>query len=73
MEWAALPPLWIWNTARWGDRVLEIVQAIKSGMRPKNFIGLSTAETKREHLASLQVRHGSTTTRQRVRSAAEIW
>ena len=44
------------------DRVQEIVQAIRSGMRPKNFIGLSTAETKREHLASLKARHASTTT-----------
>lgn len=44
------------------ERVLEIVQTIKIGMRPKNFIGLSTAETKREHLTSLKDRHASTTT-----------
>lgn len=41
------------------EQVLEIVQVIKSGMRPKNFLGLSTAETKREHLASLQQRHAN--------------
>lgn len=39
------------------EQVLEIVQAIKTGMRPKNLLGLSTAETKREHLASLKDRH----------------
>jgi hypothetical protein len=44
------------------EQVVEIVQAIKSGMRPKNFLGLSTRETKREHLASLKERHDSTTT-----------
>ena len=44
------------------DQVLAIVEAIKTGMRPKNFLGLSTRETKREHLASLQERHSSTTT-----------
>jgi len=44
------------------ERVLEIVESIKTGMRPKGFLGLSTAETKREHLASLKERHGSTTT-----------
>ena len=38
-------------------RVVEIEQAIRSGMRPKNFLGLSTRETKREHLASLSERH----------------
>lgn len=40
------------------ERVFEIVQAIKSGMLPKNFLGLSTAATKRQHLASLRQRHG---------------
>jgi predicted RNA-binding Zn-ribbon protein involved in translation (DUF1610 family) len=44
------------------ERVMEIVQTIKIGMRPKNFIGLSTAETKREHLDSLKNRHASTKT-----------
>ena len=44
------------------EQVVEIVQAIKSGMRPKSFLGLSTRETKQEHLASLKGRHGSTTT-----------
>lgn len=44
------------------DQVTTIVEAIKTGMRPKNFLGLSTRETKREHLASLQERHSSTTT-----------
>jgi restriction system protein len=44
------------------ERVLEIVESIKTGMRPKGFLGLSTAETKREHLASLKDRHSSTTT-----------
>lgn len=44
------------------EQVAEIVEAIKTGMRPKNFLGLSTRETKREHLASLKERHGSTTT-----------
>lgn len=44
------------------EQVLKIVQAIKSGMRPKGFLGLSTSETKREHLASLKDRHASITT-----------
>lgn len=44
------------------ERVPEIVQAIKTGMRPKGFLGLTTAQTKREHLASLQARHASTST-----------
>ena len=44
------------------DQVLAIVEAIKTGMRPKTFLGLSTRETKQEHLASLQARHGSTST-----------
>ncbi len=44
-----------------GDQVATIVEAIKTGMRPKNILGLSTRETKREHLASLQERHSSTT------------
>lgn len=43
------------------EQVGTIVDAIRAGMRPKNFLGLSTRETKREHLASLQDRHGSTT------------
>jgi restriction system protein len=43
------------------ERVPEIVAAIKNGLRPKNFLGLSTGETKREHLASLTERHSSTT------------
>jgi len=43
------------------EQVPLIVQAIKTGMRPKNFLGLSTRETKREHLASLTERHSSTT------------
>lgn len=43
------------------DQVATIVEAIKTGMRPKNILGLSTRETKREHLASLQERHSSTT------------
>lgn len=42
-------------------QVVEIVEAIKTGMRPKNFLGLSTRETKLEHLASLKDRHSSTT------------
>ena len=41
--------------------VVEIEQAIRSGMRPKNFLGLSTRETKQEHLASLRERHSSHT------------
>lgn len=45
-----------------GERVNEIIEAIRTGMRPKNFLGLSTRETKREHLASLEARHSSTTT-----------
>lgn len=44
------------------DQVSAIVEAIKTGMRPKNFLGLSTRETHREHLASLRDRHTSTTT-----------
>lgn len=44
------------------DQVAAIVEAIKMGMRPKKFFGLSTRETKREHLASLQERHSSTIT-----------
>jgi len=44
------------------DQVANIVEAIQSGMRPKGFLGLTTAETKREHLASLKERHESTTT-----------
>lgn len=44
------------------EQVDEIVEAIRSGMRPKNFLGLSTRETRREHLASLETRHNSTTT-----------
>lgn len=44
------------------DQVAAIVEAIKTGMRPKNFLGLSTRETNHEHLASLQERHSSTTT-----------
>ncbi len=43
------------------EQVASIVDAIKTGMRPKNFLGLSTRETKREHLASLQERHNSAT------------
>ncbi|MDD5395553.1 MAG: NERD domain-containing protein [Thiothrix sp.] len=43
-------------------QIVEIVEAIKTGMRPKNFLGLSTRETKQEHLASLKDRHSSTTT-----------
>ena len=43
------------------DHVAEIEQAIRKGMRPKNFLGLSTRETKQEHLASLENRHSSTT------------
>lgn len=43
------------------ERVPEIVEAIKTGMRPKNFLGLSTTETKREHLSSLSDRHSSVT------------
>lgn len=43
------------------DQVSTIVEAIKTGMRPKNFLGLSTRDTKREHLESLRDRHGSTT------------
>lgn len=43
------------------DQVDSIVKAINTRMRPKNFLGLSTRETKREHLASLQERHNSTT------------
>ena len=42
-------------------QVVEIVSAIKTGMKPKNFIGLSTSQTKREHLTSLKDRHSSTT------------
>lgn len=37
--------------------VAEIVQAIKTGMRPKNIFGLATAETRKEHLDSLKSRH----------------
>lgn len=44
------------------EQVAAIVEAIKSGMRPKGFLGLTTAETKREHLASLKERHESATT-----------
>ncbi len=44
------------------EKVATIVDAIKTGMRPKTFLGLSTSETKREHLASLQERYSSTTT-----------
>lgn len=43
-------------------QVPQLVEAIRSGMRPKGFLGTSTAETKREHLASLKERHTSTTT-----------
>lgn len=43
------------------EQVIVIVEAIRTGMRPKNFLGLSTRETKREHLTSLQERHSSTT------------
>ena len=43
------------------DQVDSIVDAIKAGMRPKNFLGLSTQETKREHLESLQERYNSIT------------
>lgn len=43
-------------------QIVEIVEAIKTGMCPKNFLGLSTRETKLEHLASLKDRHSSTTT-----------
>ena len=43
------------------DKVNEVIKSIKSGMRPKNFLGLATSETKSEHLASLQNRHCSTT------------
>ncbi|WP_341744731.1 NERD domain-containing protein [Azonexus hydrophilus] len=43
------------------EQVATIVESIKSGMRPKNFLGLATRETKREHLASLNERHASTT------------
>lgn len=43
------------------DQVEAIVESIKTGMRPKNFLGLSTRETKREHLTSLRDRHSSTT------------
>lgn len=40
-------------------RVAEIEHAIRDGMRPKNFLGLSTRETKRDHLTSLTERHSS--------------
>lgn len=43
------------------DQVPAIIEAIKTGMQPKNFLGLSTRETKRGHLASLLDRHNSTT------------
>lgn len=43
------------------DQVTAIVEAIKTGMRPKNFLGLSTRETRREHLGSLKERHSSIT------------
>lgn len=43
------------------EQVGAIVDAVKTGMRPKNFLGFSTRETKREHLASLQERHNSKT------------
>jgi len=43
------------------ESVPKIVQAIKSGMRPKNILGLSTVATKNEHLASLANRHSSKT------------
>lgn len=40
-------------------RVTEIEQTIRNGMRPKNFLGLSTRETQQEHLTSLRQRHSS--------------
>lgn len=43
-------------------QVVEIIESIKTGMRPKNFLGLSTRETKQEHLTSLKDRHCSTST-----------
>lgn len=42
------------------EQVNAIVEAIKAGMLPKNFLGLSTRETKQTHLASLKQRHSST-------------
>ena len=44
------------------EQATAIVEAIRTGMRPKNFLGLSTRETKREHLASLKERYSSVTT-----------
>lgn len=44
------------------EQVIAIVDAIKTGMRPKNVLGFSTRTTKREHLSSLKERHSSTTT-----------
>ena len=44
------------------NQVEAIIAAIKGGMRPKNLLGLSTRETKNEHLASLRERHSSATT-----------
>lgn len=44
------------------DEVMKAVESIKSGMKSKNFLGLATPETKREHLASLRDRYSSTTT-----------
>lgn len=41
------------------SQVTTIVDTIKAGMLPKNFLGLSTRETKQEHLASLRQRHAS--------------
>lgn len=40
------------------DQVLAIVKSIQSRMLPKTLLGLSTRETKRKHLASLEERHG---------------
>lgn len=43
------------------EQVESVVASIKSGMRPKNLLGLSTRATKQEHLQSLKDRHASTT------------
>lgn len=43
------------------ERANKVIEAIRTGMRPKNFLGLSTRETKREHLASLEARNSNAT------------
>lgn len=42
------------------EQVSLIIESIKTGMRPKNFLGLATRETKHEHLDSLRQRHKRT-------------